>query len=335
MEIIKKIKVLEVGEDYLYGVKGYTLYKYCFDTKRWKYEAKVVDPKYSFLSKYLLLKRFFRAEITNLYSLTDGTQICIGKKGIFRREKGQSKFEKCFNVLRGSRPLNLCVDEIGNIFFGEYFQNANRDEVFVYFSSDGGRTWSVKYKFSPGQIRHIHAVQHDPFTNEIWVVTGDDDGECLIGNTSDKFNTFEVKFIGGQEFRVCKLFFYKDYIAFATDSPFIENEINVFDRESLKVKTLKKVQGSVIKGGQCGEMSFLSTTVEQSIVNTCKASHLWISKNGLDWYDIYSDEKDFLPFIFQFGSIEFPNYIIKSTNRIYFSGRALKKTGNNSAYIEI
>jgi hypothetical protein len=336
METYKNIKIIEVGEDYLIGVKGYSFYKYSFNkNNKWIYYSKVKDFKYSLLSNFVLLKRLFRAEITNLYSLSDGSQLCIAKKGIFRKSKDKNIFEKCFKIDRGSRPLNLCIDENENLFFGEYFQNENRENVNIYSSSDKGISWRKIFTFPSGIIRHIHAIQYDPFTNLIWVITGDDEGECIIGYTSDKFKTFNTKFRGNQEFRTCRLFFYKDFIAFATDSPFIENQIKIFSRDNSKILNLNKIQGSVIKGGQCKNISFFSTAVEKSSVNICKESHLWITKDGLNWSDVYKDKKDSLPLIFQFGTFEFPNYITNIMNKFYFSGRALTKTGNKSIVISI
>jgi len=335
METYKNIKIVEVGEDYLIGVKGYCLYKYLFNNNKWIYFSKVKDIKYSLLSNFSLLRRLFRAEITNLYSLSDGSQLCIAKKGIFRKSKGKNIFERCFKIYRGSRPLNICIDENENLFFGEYFQNKNREDVHIYFSSDKGISWGKIFTFSSGKIRHIHAGQHDPFTNLIWVITGDDEGECIIGYTSDRFKTFNIKFKGNQEFRTCRLFFYKDFIAFATDSPFIENQIKIFNRDNFKIVNINKIQGSVIKGGQYNNISFFSTAVEKSSVNVCKESHLWITKDGLNWSDVFKDKKDSLPFIFQFGTFEFPNYITNTVNKFYFSGRSLKNTGNKSIIITI
>lgn len=336
METCKNIKILEVGDDYLIGVKGYSFYKYSYNkNNKWIYYSKVKDFKYSLLSNFYLLRRLFRAEITNLYSLSDGSQICIAKKGIFRKSKDKKIFERCFKINRGSRPLNLCIDENENLFFGEYFQNENREDVHIYYSSDKGASWGKIFTFPSGKIRHIHAVQHDPFTNLIWVITGDDEEECIIGYTSDKFKTFNIIFKGNQEFRTCRLFFYKDFIAYATDSPIIENQIKIFNRDNFELFNINKIQGSVIKGGQCNNISFFSTAVEKSSINFCKESHLWITKDGLNWIDVYKDKKDSLPFVFQFGSFEFPNYKTKTINKLYFSGRALISSGNKSIFIPI
>ena len=173
MQLFRNIKVLEVNEDYFIGAKGYNLYKYGFSSGRYEQVGRVVDPKYSFLSRFSLTRRFFRAEINNLYELHNGDRLLIAKKGIFRCKKGCNLFERCFAIKRGSRPLNLCITPNGQIYFGEYFSNMSKDAVSVYMSEDGGNSWEVAFEFSAGNINHIHGIFYDSYTERIWVVTGD------------------------------------------------------------------------------------------------------------------------------------------------------------------
>ena len=74
LEKFKGIKVLEVTDDYFLGSKGYQIFKYDFLQKKYDFFASVID-KYSFFSKYSLLRRFLRAEINGLYSLKNGSYL--------------------------------------------------------------------------------------------------------------------------------------------------------------------------------------------------------------------------------------------------------------------
>ena len=85
------------------------------------------------------------------------------------------------------------------------------------------------------------------------------------------------------------------------------------------------MQGSVIKGAQCGDRVMISTAVEPSDVNIGRESYVWVSENGLDWQQIYQGTKDCLPSIFQFALFEFPNHSMGMSKYILFSGRAIKK----------
>lgn len=306
---------------------------YLLKDTRGKYTVK--DNKYGLFSRFAITRRFLRAEITGFYELSNGDCIAIAKKGFFLQKKGSLTFEKCFAMPRGSKPLNLCFATSGNIYFGEYFQNMEKHAVNIYCSDDNVKTWHIAYTFEAGNINHIHGLFFDKYTNRIWVATGDRENECIIGYTADEFKTFVEVFRGGQEYRTCQIFFYKDFIVFGTDTQYEQNVIKKFDRKTLEITVLQKVQGSVIKGGQVGDVAFISTTVEPSKVNTDRYAHLWVTKDGLHWEERYKAKKDWLPFIFQFGTFEFPQYNVEKLDRLYFSGRALKGLDGKTTYITL
>lgn len=327
MDLIKGKAVLCSVSDVLIS-RGYWL-----KDKQNKYK---VNDKFALPSLFALTRRFLRAEITSHYRLGNGDQLAVAKKGFFLCEQGRKTFEKCFSMPRGSKPLNLCFAPSGNIYFGEYFQNMEKQAVNIYCSEDNAKTWHVAYTFEAGNINHIHGLFFDKYTNRIWVATGDRENECIIGYTEDEFKTFVDVFRGGQEYRTCQLFFYKDFIVFGTDTQYEQNVIKKFDRKTLEITELQEVQGSVIKGGQVGDVAFISTTVEPSKVNTDKYAHLWVTKDGLHWEERYKAKKDWLPHIFQFGTFEFPQYYgIEKLERLYFSGRALKGLDGKTTYIDL
>ena len=293
------------------------------------------DRKFERFLHYSLIRRFFRVEVTALYSLNNGEHIAVCKKGLFLQKQGSKTFVKCFAMPRGSKPLNLCFAPSGNIYFGEYFQNIEKQAVNIYCSEDNANTWHIAYTFEAGNINHIHGLFFDKYTNRIWVATGDRENECIIGYTEDEFKSFIEVFRGGQEYRTCQLFFYKDFIVFGTDTQYEQNVIKKFDRRTLEITELQKVQGSVIKGGQVGDVAFISTTVEPSKVNTDRYAHLWVTKDGLHWDERYKAKKDRWPFIFQFGTFEFPQYNVEKLDRLYFSGRALKGLDGKTTSIDL
>lgn len=335
VKIFRGIKVLEVSDDGFVGARGYKLYRHLFADDSEQYVGRLCDGRYSILSRFFLTRRFFRAEVTNLYTLSDGTRIAIAKKGIFRCEAGETDFKRCFAVTRGSRPMNLCVTPDNHLFFGEYFANMGKKAVNVYGSTDGGLTWSVVYTFEQGNINHIHGLFYDDYTNSIWVATGDRENECIIGNTTDEFKTFNTVLRGGQDYRTTNLLFYKDFIVYATDSQYIVNEIRKINRETLAITPLQTMQGSGIYGGQCGNCSFFSASVEPSDVNVDKSTHLWYSDDGLMWRERYSAPKDcWNGMLFQFGSILFPRYDnARSIKNFMFYGRAVRHIGGHSVLI--
>lgn len=323
-------KVLKVDSGRLLISRGYQL----SDGENGYY---VRDGKYGLLSRNKFFRRLVRAEITELYEIGCEEFLVVAKKGLFLKKKAKSTFEKVFAVPRGSKPLNICTAATtGNLYFGEYFQNMNKQTVHIYRSTDNALSWHIAFMFEEGNINHIHGLFLDPYTNRIWVATGDRNNECIIGYTEDEFKTFTEVFRGGQEYRTCQLFFYKDFIVFGTDTQYQQNVIKKFDRKTLEITELQQVQGSVIKGGQVGDVAFISTTVEPSDVNKDKWAHLWVTKDGLHWEEKYKAKKDWLPSIFQFGTFEFPQYYgIEKLERLYFSGRALKGLDGKTTYIDL
>lgn len=328
-------KILLIKKDGYIYVKGYSLYGYSSVTRKATPIGRIPDKKYAFLSRFNLTRRFFRAEITGLYELKDRSLLAIAKKGLFKYKLGTEKWIKCFAVPRGSKPLNICVLPNGHLYFGEYYMNMQKRAVNVYRSLDNGDTWQVCYTFSEGNINHIHGLFYDKYTNRMWCLTGDRENECIIGYTEDEFNTFIEVFRGGQEYRSCQLFFFPDYIIYATDSQYIKNHIKSIDRKTLKVSDLCEIQGTAIKGRQTEDGCLLSTTVEPSEVNTDRYSHLWFSRDGLQWKELFSEKKDCLPAIMQFGSIEFPEYHCKIDSRVCCSGRALQGFDGKSMFIKL
>lgn len=333
-KLLKGYVALYISDDYWILAKGYSLYKYDPVSEKIQFFSKLDDKFNSVASRFRLTRRFLRAEITKLYHFSD-TWFCIARKGIFRYNSASGNFELCHIIERGSRPLNLCQDKDGTIYYGEYFGNPNRTPVGIYASKDSGTTWQKVFEFKEGEINHIHGLFMDKFTDRLWVFTGDDDVACIAGYTTDGFKTFVREFEGRQEYRVCVPLFKKDSIIYPTDSQYVVNTIRQIDRETKEIKDLTSIQGSGIYAVDTGKFYLASTTVEPSKVNTDNNSHLWYSSDGEKWIELLSFKKDrFNRNLFQFGSIRFPNYA-KTCDYIVITGRALKELDQSTLIIPI
>ena len=335
--IINNLKIIDVGKEDITAVNGYNIFKYDFNKKVFKRQTKIIDGINTLFSELPLIRRLLRAEITKYYHLLDDSELCIARKGIFCKELNKKSFVKTFNIKRGSRPMNICEDVDGSLYFGEYFQNMEKKAVHIYGSHDHGKTWEIVHTFPEGNINHVHGIYMDPYTKKMWFATGDRENECIIGYTEDGFKTIKEVFRGGQEYRTCVMFFYKDYIVFATDSQYQQNELKKFDRKTLEITHLQDVQGPVIRGAQIGDVSMISTDVEPSEVNKDTKAYVWISKDGLKWEVLCSAEKDWLPsMLFQFGVFDLPSYdkSLKVQDgqgfKVYVTGKAVKKYGGHT-----
>lgn len=334
---IKGLKMLRVDVNEIVASKGYNLFHCDNIYGKWKRYATISDGTNSLFAFFPLSRRLTRAEISKLYKLQDGSELCIARKGIFRRSVESNIFIKTFNVPRGSRPIELCEDEDGSVYFGEYFQNMKKQSVHVYGSHDYGKTWGIVKTFGKGNINHIHGIFKDPFTKNLWLATGDRENECIIGYTNDGFKTFAEVFRGGQEYRTCVLFFYKDFVVFGTDSQYQVNELKMFDRKTLEITHLQDVQGPIIRGTQIGDISMISTDVEPSDVNKDPNAYVWITKDGLHWEKLCHAKKDILPaMLFQFGVFDMPQYAPEyKGNKIYVTGKAVKGCGGDTLIFKV
>jgi hypothetical protein len=328
--------VLNIHNDTMYAARGYKIFKSSDAGEHWELDGSVSDLRYGLIANCSrLLARLFRAEISEHLLLRNGKRLAIGKKGIFVAEHGEKIYKKTFALPRGTRPLNICEDKQGILYFGEYLSNPERDEIHIYRSSDGGKTWSVCHTFAKNSIRHVHGVFYDTFEDLIWFVTGDLDGECLIGNTKDGFRTVNIIKRGGQTYRTVQLLFYKDYIVYGTDTEYDRNYIYRINRKDYEEERLCTLQGSVLSSIGMKGYAAVATAVEPSKVNLDTFAHVWISENGMEWEEVLQYEKDFLnPKYFQYGRVKFPRNGI-GENLLCFTGHALKGIDNKTVFCSL
>lgn len=333
-KILKGYVALYVSNAFWILAKGYKLFKYYPEEDAIQYFSRVKDLKNGIAASNRFSRRLLRAEITHLYKFGENW-FCIARKGIFKYDSSTKMFELCHRIERGSRPMNLCQDSDGSIYFGEYFYNPERVPVRIFKSLDNGKSWNVVYTFKDGEINHIHGIFKDKFAGHLWVFTGDDDKACIAAYTTDGFKTLHREFEGQQEYRVCVPLFLKDSIVYPTDSQYCQNYIRKIDRSDKQIVNLQAIQGSGIYAVDTENFYLVSTTVEPSTVNTDKSSHLWFSTDGLEWREICSFEKDNLKnTLFQFGSIRFPHFE-ESCQYLVATGRAVKRLDQSTIIIPL
>ena len=329
-------KALYVDKDYIYLAKGYNIYKSHKKSKKIIFDGKLIDSKYTFISKFSrMLNRLLRIEPSSMLLLQNGDRLISAKKAIFVAKKGSKQYLKTFSIPRGNKPLNIALNpNNGYLYFGEYilngrFSDEERSEVHIYKSKDHGQNWHICYTFPKNSIRHVHGVFYDKYTKKMWITTGDKDHESLIASSSDEFKSLQILKQDAQKYRAVTLLFYKEHIIYGTDTEHEENHIYSINRESGKETCLQTIQGSVLMATQDSNgQALISTAVEPSKVNHHPYSHVWFSHNGFEWKDVYAAKKDFWSAkYFQYGRITFPQNAINE-EKIYFSGHALRSIDN-------
>ena len=225
----------------------------------------------------------------------------------------------------GSRPLSF--EQIdNNLVFGEYRSNPERSEINV-FTFDKDQIYS---KLKMSGIRHIHGIYLDPYTDKVWITTGDENHEAFIYRTDKEFNKLDIILSGSQQTRTIKLLFDEHYVYFGSDAPHEINHIYKLKKDTKQVSKLVQVGSSVFHGTKVKNWMFFSTAIEPSKVNKTKEVEIWASPNGDDWKCILKFKKDvFSMRYFQYGQVFFP--IGASNNELWLSLFATQNSNKSFA----
>ena len=275
------------------------------------------------------LERLLRLGLSHLAFSTSGANLAILNKRVFWKPSEERVWKEIGSLTHVSRPLRfgVCSLDNGQFLIGEYFSNPHRKEVSLWQVLVNG-SMEVVYKFPNHTIQHIHAVQEDPFTNQIWVTTGDNDSECKVLTSADGCITFSLIGQGDQSWRTTCMLFSEDAVLWGMDSPGEPSFIIRWDRSSKEREFVTELPGPIWHGTSNADGWYtFSTAVEPGYLKEPQA-YLWTSPNGFDFYKVAAYDKDFWPWtFFQFGLIYFPIGIAPA-NYLVFSGNVLKQYEN-------
>jgi len=232
-------------------------------------------------------------------------------------------------------PLSLTEDSQGRILCGEYWSNNSRRGVRVLASADKGKSYESVFEFKPGEIRHIHSISEDEYDGCFWVFAGDHNKEPGIGRLSKDLKNFEWLVKGEQKYRATGAFIFKDKIIYGTDTEKDFNGIYGVNKSNGKTEKLCDIPGSAIFSGRFGKWYAISTGVEYFEKYKTTDATLWMSKDSLDWEEVYKAPKDLWSIkYFQFGALVLPTGQW-DRDELVFSGRAVRKFDNSVCIAEI
>jgi hypothetical protein len=256
--------------------------------------------------------------------LPDGARVAVARDGIYRAEPKEIEMRRTWAVARGSRPINISIHE-NRVLFGEYGgAEMDRVGVRIYCSFDGGKNFEILHEFARGDVHHIHNVVPDEYGKHYWVLAGDHGVVPGIAALSHDGKHLEWLQRGSQMVRAVNLLVQRDCLIYGTDSEKEPNFIVRLDKASGVVERLCPTAGSSLYAMQTGDGSFISTAVEPSTVNKENACHLYGSRDGENWTDVWSAQKDsWSATYFQFGTIVLPYVAAAHVNGGMFSGQAL------------
>lgn len=147
------------------------------------------------------------------------------------------------------KALNLAPVSGESVVYGEYIQNASRDDVRVFIRRASGDR-DVLFSFIAGHIRHVHGVLRLD-RNAGWLVyTGDSDSESGLYHFDRDFKQLTELLVGGQENRYGQVVAVKQSIVAFTDSPCGRNFVRLLSLNGMKIESTRtydfSLQGPVI-----------------------------------------------------------------------------------------
>lgn len=307
--VVRNLRVLAWHGKTLYASRGYTLL--ATEPERslsWRKVGQFSPaPWRQITARNRLTSRLLRDGFHALAVHPHGNLIAAVPGAIVTLPAGEKKFHTTHRIARGTRPLHITAVPDGRVFWGEYFDNPQREEVRIYVSHDGGATWSVAYAFPAGSIRHVHNVVYDQWDKCLWVFTGDYGRECRVIRASLDFSSMEVVLAGNQQARAVAAVVDQNGVYFASDTPLERNHIFHLDRRG-NVVPLREITSSSIYACRNRTGMFFSTMIEPSAVNRSRDAQLMASRDGGPWVQLASWRKDRWPMkFFQYGNALLPD----------------------------
>ncbi|MBK9162909.1 MAG: hypothetical protein IPM21_03215 [Acidobacteria bacterium] len=296
--------------------------------------GKITAPGWKELaSRSRLAQRLFRFMVANLLPLPNGEIFITFDKSVgvfsadgeYRELKG---LERPCRVLRSA----AAVADDGNVYFGEYLDNAERGEMRIYRFTPGSDELETAYKFGKGEIRHIHGIYLDPFDRSLVCLTGDADPECRMLRSRDGFTSVEQIGGGDESWRAVSVLFTEKAMYYGTDAEYRENEIIRFDRDSGERKVLGKVSGTVFYSRKVGDNLLFGTTAEDAPAQKENVAAIFSVDRDDNLTEVVKFPKDrWHKALFQFGTIAFASPI-ELPDSAFFS---LVATNNDSRTFRI
>jgi hypothetical protein len=304
------VRALAWSGNVLYASRGYQVLRGTFRDGhvRWEEVAQWKPPLWRYFTcRFWLASRLVRDGFHALAVLNDGHLVGAVPGAIVSLTPGAREFKTTHRVTRGTRPLHIAATPDGQVYWGEYFDNPQRDEVHIFASHDQGATWQIAYTFPKGAIRHVHNLVYDPWENCLWIFTGDYGAECRVLRASCDLQTVDVAFSGNQQARAVAAVPTTEALYFASDTPLESNHVYRFDRAG-NLSTVGDLDSSSIYGCRVGDTLFFSTMVEPSEINPTQRVQLYASRRGEPWQSILTWQKDSWPKrFFQYGNAVLPD----------------------------
>ncbi len=264
-------------QGHLWATRGFTIYRLKTGEKAFTRISRIpVGRSVFWLQNFSLIRALTaKTECLEMVVSADG-RICAFAAGhLYFQDDRDKRFRPALKLVhfgwgvgRGILNSGILRTSRNRLFVGEYFRNEKRAHVKIFRSDDFGASWSVAHEFGPGEIRHIHSLQQDPYTDRLWVCTGDTHGESMIGWSDDEYKTIHPLGKGSQLYRTCRLVFSGDAIYWGADTG-LESCSGIYSWNKVRgeLTRLKRIQGAVLQGTRLREGTIVMGTDREGFPN--------------------------------------------------------------------
>jgi hypothetical protein len=239
-------------------------------------------------------------ECIELLPLSPNAATALSAGWIWHRAEGWPGFKRVLKlnsygigVGRGCMPAGFCRLQDGTVMLGEYRRDGCGSDTAVYASPDGGSTWKVAYSFLPGSIKHIHAVQEDPYSHKVWVCTGDTDSESMIMTLDADGGNSTIVGAGAQRWRAVQLVFAEDAVYWGADTLNEDNGLWQWSRKTGELKRIYSIEAMFHYGNRFRDGTMLFSEAlyhwgaitlgrRKRIIGSQRRPSLWIVPAGAE-----------------------------------------------------
>ena len=274
----------------LWASRGMIIYKLQKDDNKFVRIAHVPTGFSIFwLNNFTFMRSFTHRQECIEIIVSEKSGICALSAGyMWYCASNDNKFKRTFKLPyygigtgRGIMSTGIINVNDSLIFIGEYFRNPQGAEVKIYKSENFGKTWDIAYVFPPEKIQHIHSLQQDPYSGNLWICAGDSDKESMIGWSEDNFGTIIPIGTGSQIWCACQLVFTDKKVYWGTDSS-KESQAGIYrwDKKSHDLSLLQRIDGAMHFGTRLSKGTIvMSIDREGSSLEKDKKTKIFIITN--------------------------------------------------------
>ncbi|MEM7042696.1 MAG: hypothetical protein AAF543_07785 [Pseudomonadota bacterium] len=314
--------VQEAKDGVLWANDGFSIYRSEGDRGFLKVHAVKPHLSLAWLAYSRTLRKLFGVEEAIEVFPLDRERLLVFAGGEIQRVNLQSGKTETVHRLRyygrgegrGVMPFGITRDAEGRIYYGEYVTRRleEGETVALFRSDDDGESFQIVYEFPAIVVRHIHAVQWDPYGQVLWMGTGDGDEQSRVGYSRDFGKTFLWVGQDSQDFRTVNFVFADDHVAWLSDTIEVPSRAVRWHRDNWEIEVSPdRLPGHGHYLQSVGNGFHVATTAEE-------IASLWLVGPGLDLHMIaewpLADAR-----MAGFGTVRLARGQLGQDDRIYFS----------------